>query len=202
MSDNKNPYSFPELTPAANRDPVSSPQSGGASAVEQPESLEDGLGSLAQSARKTHLASARVTMFVVGILTIAANVVMLNLAKANVDQAFNAEIFRLQEQGMEFDDAEIARLKEQAVVNLEWTSWGFIGSGVLFLVLGLLIYRFPVPCTVLGLILYLGGQAVTVAGNPEMLTRGIFLKVIIVFALVRAIQAAVAYQNEKKLNPA
>ncbi|WP_437192577.1 hypothetical protein [Planctomicrobium sp. SH527] len=203
MSDPKNPYSFPELIPvsrpAAGSASVESPQDRVAS-VDTQQGQVDGLGSLAQSARKTHLASARMTMFVVGILTIAANLMVLNFSKEDIDAALNEHIVSLQEQGIELNADEIAQLKREAVASFQWVTWAFVGTGVVFLILGVLIYRFPVPCTVLALILYLGGQAVTIADDPTMLTRGFVMKVIIVFALVKAIQTAIAYQKEMKGN--
>jgi len=133
----------------------------------------DELGSLAQSGRKQHLKSARTTMFVIGAITIVANVVLALLAE--------------KAPGVAPEDIRAVQI----------SGFAFAGLGLVFVVLGLLIYSAPVACTVLALILYIGGWAISGLGNPAMLANGLIIKIIIVVYLVKAIQAAVAYQREE-----
>lgn len=79
---------------------------------------------------------------------------------------------------------------------VKMTGFGFAGVGFTYFILGAFIYSAPVACTILGLILYVAGWAISAAMNPVMLANGIVIKIIIVMALVRAIQAAIAYQRE------
>lgn len=132
----------------------------------------DELGSLAQSSRKQHLKSARTTMYVIGAITIIANVGVALMAD------------------------KFAVLPED-IRSVQISGFGFAALGVVFVALGVMIYSAPVACTVLALILYIGGWAVTGIGNPAALAQGIVIKIIIVVALVKAIQAAVAYQREE-----
>lgn len=148
----------------------------------KPPMAEEGLGSLAQSARTSHLKSARTTLFVIGVLTIIANLGMAALAQNLVDQELRNEP---------------EQVKQQVVLVTQFVAGGFAAVGVIFLILGSLIYKAPVPCTVLALILYIAGQAISVLLDPTMLAKGAVVKVIIIVALVKAVQAALAYRREE-----
>lgn len=137
------------------------------------DSESDELGSLAQSGRKQHLKSARTTMYVIGVLTILANV------------------------GLALFAANAAGVAPEQARALQISGFAFAGLGVVFIVLGVMIYSAPVACTVLALILYIGGWAVSGIGNPAMLANGLIIKIVIVVYLVKAIQAAIAYQREE-----
>ena len=104
------------------------------------------LGSLAQSARGNQLKSARWIMIFVGVLTIAIN----GFAFATTDGTLDREVAELQAQGYEIDKAELANLS----FSNKLLTGGFAATGVLFILLGILVYQFPVPCTVTGLVLY------------------------------------------------
>jgi hypothetical protein len=75
---------------------------------------------------------------------------------------------------------------------------GAAALGVIFIVLGVLVYKFPVPCTVAGLILYIVSTLGFAALDPTTLVRGIILKIIIVVGLFKSVQSALAYQAEMK----
>ncbi|WP_437229093.1 hypothetical protein SH661x_001252 [Planctomicrobium sp. SH661] len=158
---------------------------------------DDGLKNLAQAARTDHLRSARITMFAIGGITIAVNLLLALFAKSAVDSQFEAEIRQLQNQGMVLDMEQVVLLKADAVRSTQLSGFGFAGMGVIFLVLGALVYKYPVPCTVLALILYLAGLAMTGLSDPTLLARGIFIKIIIIVALAKAIQTATAYGREQ-----
>lgn len=158
----------------------------------------DGLGSLAQSARKGHLKTARGIMFFVGVLTLLINGGLLLGAESMVESEINQEVRKLQAQGMEFDPAELAKLKESAVRETQLVSGAAAGIGVIFCVLGALVYKIPVPATVLALVLYVGAAAVFGMLDPSTLAKGLIVKIIIVVALVKAVNSAIAYEREQR----
>jgi uncharacterized membrane protein YidH (DUF202 family) len=135
------------------------------------------LGSLAQSARLKHLNTARWILIVVGVLTLGLNAVLLATMRDQLRGLPN------------FD--QLMKL---------YTLIAAIGMclGVIFVVLGILVKTFPVACTILGLVLYAGGNLFffVISEDPKMLYQGIIIKVIIIVAMVKSIQAAVAYQKE------
>ena len=146
------------------------------------------LGSLAQSARGNQLKSARWIMIFVGVLTIAIN----GFAFATTDGTLDREVAELQAQGYEIDDAELANL----IFSNKLITGGFAATGVLFILLGILVYQFPVPCTVTGLVLYIGAIGLGALLNPLSLAQGIIVKVLIIMGLVKSVKSAFAYTNE------
>ncbi len=164
----------------------------------------DELGSLSQKVRKDSLRSARITMFAVGVLTIGANLFFGLYAAQMVDK----EIEGMRKTGVVIDEAELKPLRETAIRATQLSSFVFVGLGAIFIALGCFVYKAPVACTVTALVLYLGGWmatvAISVAGEDgadvaKALMSGVIVKIFIILCLVRAIQAAVAYQKESKL---
>ena len=164
----------------------------------------DELGSLSQKVRKDSLRSARITMFVVGVLTIGANLFFALSAEQMVDK----EIADMRKTGVVFDEAELKSLRESAIRTTQLSSFVFVGLGAIFIALGCFVYKAPVACTVAALVLYLGGWmatvAISVAGEDganvvKAIMSGIVIKIIIIVCLAKAIQAAIAYQKEGSL---
>lgn len=133
------------------------------------------LGSLAQGARLKKLNSARNILIIIGILVIVGAAAFMVIIPA-------------QAQG----NIPEAQLRAFYLVN-----FALMGLGVVFFVLAFFVKQYPVPITVVSLILYLGYQALLVADDIQNLWRGIIIKVIIIAALVKAVQAAMAYQKEE-----
>ena len=77
-----------------------------------------------------------------------------------------------------------------------------IALGVIFIVMGLLVKQYPVPLTIAGLALYVGSALVFAALDPMTLLQGIIIKIFIVIGLVKAVQAALAYERERKASEA
>jgi hypothetical protein len=152
------------------------------------------LGSLGQSARSKHLKSAKVTMILVGILTIGANAFLAGMAEKLVDDAFKKELQNIPAE--QIDAVKLQELKQQAITTTKLVSIGFCVVGVVYLVLGFMVYRAPVATTATALVLYIAGWAVTGLMDPAMLLKGIILKIIIIGLLVRALKAAIEYQKE------
>ncbi len=70
--------------------------------------------------------------------------------------------------------------------------------GITYILFGVYVYRFPVPITISALIIYLALQAVQAALEPESLAKGFIIKILIIVALAKSIQAAIAYEAERK----
>jgi hypothetical protein len=145
------------------------------------------LGSLAQKAREKSLNTARIILILVGILQIGVGIGFAMMAQQNLE----AEV---KKQGMVIVDQ---RAFESTVHLLQAINGAAAFVGLLLLMCGLLVKRYPVPMTVTGLVLYVGLHATLAILEPESLVRGILLKIIFVVALVKAIQAAAAYQREE-----
>jgi hypothetical protein len=153
------------------------------------------LGDLAQAARGKELKNARGIMLLVGIVSILANGYFFTAASSNVQTEIDKELKKL---GPNFvvDPVKLAQVKSQAVRTTQLIALGGLILGGVFVACGLLVERHPVPITVTALTLYLGGNAVFGMLNPASLGTGWFMKIFIVVALFKAVQAAFAYQKE------
>ena len=153
------------------------------------------LGNLAQAARGKELKNARGIMLFVGIVSILANGYFFTAAASNVQEEIDKELGKL---GPTFvvDPVKLAQVKSQAVRTTRLIAFGGMLLGGVFVACGLLVERHPVPITVTALTLYLGGNAVFGMLNPASLGAGWFMKIFIVIALFKAVQAAFAYQKE------
>lgn len=158
---------------------------------------EPKLGSLAQSARTNQLRSARTTMYFVGGLTILANLFMVFGAEGLVENNFAAEMRQLQQEGFELDMAKVEEIKASAIRSTQLMGVGFVGVGIIFCILGAYIYKYPVPATVLALVLYLSGAAISAMIDPATVASGLVIKIIIIVVLAKAIQSALAYRRQE-----
>lgn len=138
------------------------------------------LGSLAQSTRNYDLGKTRNILLIIGGLTIAINGIMF----AN---AVN-----------EVREAGIAPEDQARVVTIVRMIYGAaIAVGAVFVISAVLIRKFPVPLTILSLVLYVGATAGFAFLDPATLVSGIIFKVIIVVLLGKSVQTALAYQRDR-----
>ncbi len=158
--------------------------------------MSEPVGSLAQSARSKDLTNARRILIIIGVLTVVVNGVQWGMVQDQVREAFAAEVKAIEAQGMVVDEEEVTRLEATTLSVARLVVGGAIAIGVIFIVLGTMVKKFPVVCTVMRLVLYVGAAAVFGMMDPSTLTRGVFLKVIMVVFLAKAVQAAVVYQRE------
>jgi len=154
-----------------------------------------GLGSLAQSARSKKLNQARWLLIIIGGLTIVINVIMIATLRSQVKAAIDAEIQKTP--GAIVDQAKRQALEDQAVRIGTIIGIFTVVLGAVFIFLGIIVHVFPVPATVIALVLYVGAAAVFGVLEPALLLKGLIIKVIIVVALIQAIIAAAAYQKEQ-----
>jgi hypothetical protein len=93
-------------------------------------------------------------------------------------------------------EIEDAQVRVNTLVNA-----GFGICGVIMVVCGILINKFPIPATVLSLVVYIGITAIMVAFSDSpgaALGSGMIIRVIVIVALAKAIQSAIAYEKERR----
>ena len=154
-----------------------------------------GLGSLAQSVRGKEIRNARTILLFVGVLSVLVNGFFFFMAQKNVDEAIEEQIKKLPA-GQIADPDKVAAIRDTAVGSVHLMAGGGMALGVAFLICALLVGQYPVPATITGLVLYLGGNAVFMLMDPTSIGAGILVKILIVAGLFKAVQAAVAYQKE------
>jgi hypothetical protein len=144
------------------------------------------LGSLAQAARGNELKQAQRILIVIGLLTLAVNGFNLYNLPNEIQQA-------IQQNQIPAEQHEEAR---QKIAMIGYLLYGLPALlGVLFVVFGVIIHRFPVAITVTSLVLYVLATVAFALIVPASLAAGIFIKIIIIIALFRAIKAARAYES-------
>jgi hypothetical protein len=166
--------------------------------MSQPESGLPRLGSLAQSARSKQLNTARGLLIFIGVATILFNVIQLMIVKDQIKKGIDQEISARLLPGQQVNEVERQKIENAAIVFAYILCGSLIFLGLLFVVFGLIVKLFPVPVTVISLVLYLGAIAVFAVLNPPSLGAGIIIKIFIVIALVKAIQSAIAYQKAER----
>jgi hypothetical protein len=127
--------------------------------------------------------------FVIGVLTILANLGVAMLSDSRIDE----EAKKLQGQGMVVDQKAIEAAKRET----QLTCAGFAAVGVVFIVMGFFVNAYPVPITISALVLYLAGNAISAVMDPTTIAQGIIIKIIIIAGLVRSIKAALEYERER-----
>ena len=148
------------------------------------------MGSLAQAARKQRLRSARFILIGIGILQIIVSLILISIIPSRVDE----EIRELREQGHDVP----RELRDQVIRTNRLLNSIPLAAGITFVVFGLAVYAKPVPITIASVIIYVGCNALFIFLEPSTITRGIILKIIIVVALVRAVQTAIAFEQERR----
>jgi hypothetical protein len=158
--------------------------------------MSDGLGSLAQSVRRKGLKSTKATIIAIGVLTAVANFALAGMT----DVAAARYVQKLHKEGKIVDPRRVDVAKR----TTRLISIGFGVLGVVFIVMGIFVETFPVPITILALVMFLAGWAATVVMAPpsSAVTRvtsvgTIVVKIIIAVGLARSIQTAIAYERDR-----
>lgn len=154
------------------------------------------LGSLAQSARIKELNTARSILIVIGILTILVNGFQFSQARDQVHKALQVELTK---QGIAGFPPHVQQIEEVALRFTYLVLGAMVGMGVLFVVFGILVKTYPVPITITSLVLYVGAALAFAVMDPKTLAMGAVIKIFIVIALAKAIQSALVYQKEQRL---
>jgi hypothetical protein len=164
--------------------------------------LQTGLGSLGQEARLKNLNTAKWIMIVVGILTIGVNVFQYTAVEKIIDAQLAEELRKEGIARHQVDQAAYNQARDTAIRGVRVICLVLIGLGVLYIVMGMLVKQYPVPLTIAGLSLYVGSALVFAALDPMTLFQGIIIKIFIVIGLVKAVQAALAYEKERRTSAA
>jgi hypothetical protein len=159
------------------------------------------LGSLVNSARTKQLKTARGILLFVGVMTILVNGVMVFFADSLVQNQIDEELRSPQFAGRQINHQALAEFKQAAVQSTRIADGIAIAAGIVFIVCALNVQRYPVPITIFSLVLYIGLAAAYAVIDPRTLLAGLIVKVIIVIALFKAIQAAISMQREQSLAP-
>ena len=154
------------------------------------------LGKLAQSARGGELKKAAIILFVIAGLSMLQGFMEYSTVEAQVDAVIAKELQG--NPGAVVDPA--VRLQ---IINIaKMVASAFFVLGGIYIVLGLMIRKFPVPISILSLTLYLGVMAILALLNPLTLVQGWIIKIIAIVGLSKAIQAAFAYKREMAMERA
>ena len=158
------------------------------------------LGSLAQSAREKELKVARRILLIIGILTAGFNGLLLATVRDQAKQALDAEVRKLPP-GQVADPVRLQQAEDRLVTYNSLFFGALTALGVLFVVFGIIIKMYPVQVTITSLVLYILVNVVVVILEPETLAPNmfaVFVKIAIVAALAKAVQAAIAYDRERR----
>jgi hypothetical protein len=151
------------------------------------------LGSLAQAARDKSLREARNLLVIIGLINIVVN----SVAVASFRDRAQKEAADLQAKGQLIDHDKL-----EAVIRAGQVSIGaFAVLGVIYLLLGLMVRAYPVPITITAFVIYVAANVIVAVADPSVLATGFIFKIIVVAALVKAIQAALAYQRDQASAP-
>ena len=151
------------------------------------------VGSFAQSARGQEIGQARTILFVLGTLFVVGYGIMSAIAP----MVTNTEIERAEKAG------EIAPEQvEQSRIGLTAINYAIFGSsmalGVLFIIFGFIVKKFPAPITIASLALYILWILAAAIVNPFNLVSGLIVKIVVIVGLAKAIKAAFAYEQDKR----
>ncbi len=160
-------------------------------------SASSGLGSLAQSIRLKELKTARNILVIVGLLWGAFGLFFFFNTHNEVEQLVRQQVQDLHARGMAEIPASVEQFRHRVTLFCQMIYGGQVVLGAVLIVLGALVRRHPVPTTVLGLVLYVGYVAIFGLLNPASLLSGLLFKIIVVVALAKSIQSAVAYQRSR-----
>ena len=154
------------------------------------------LGSLSQSIRQKRIRECRNFLIIIGLIIAGMNFFRLMSAKEEVDQVIQQEIVKGQQQRMVVDQNALNLQRARIMTFVQIIYGGMAGLGVLYILLGLVVQKFPVPITIFSLVLYIGSNAILGFLDPVWLLQAIIFKIIIIAAFIKAIQAAISYQRE------
>jgi hypothetical protein len=160
--------------------------------------LQTGLGSLGQEARLKNLNTAKWIMIIVGLIQMGNFAIFYAMTEKEADTVI-AEELRNQRIGRDQIDPVQFREYRDTMIRIARLIYGaLIALGAAFVIMGLFVKKYPVPLTITALVLFIGVHAVLAILNPVNLAAGLLLKVIFIVGLAKAIQAAIAYERERK----
>jgi predicted PurR-regulated permease PerM len=160
--------------------------------------MADDLGSLAQSARTKQLKTARGILYFVGILTLIVNGGLFIFADKFVDSQIESELAPARAQHKMINQQVVQEFRERTIRSIQLGCGIAVVIGVVFIICAAMVYKYPIASTVTSLVLYLGAAAGYGVIAPATLLQGWWVKILVVAGLFKAVQAALAYENERK----
>jgi hypothetical protein len=142
---------------------------------------------IAKKISRRSLQEPRALMFAIGLLTVAIN--GFAMARLRIDT--EALVKQHEAQGHVVDRAKL----EAPLRIIQLINGGFVALGIAFIGLGLAINRYPVPTTVLALVLFLGGIAISAIVDPATIAQAGLFKILATVGLAEAIRFAVSYRR-------
>jgi hypothetical protein len=132
------------------------------------------------------------------LLTIAANLLFQLMARDAIRRELDAEIAKAGGRA-NVDPVKVQQVEDEHMMIATMVYGAAIVLGVVFVVCGVLVNRFPVPVTILSLVLYVSATLGFAVLNPATLAPvGLIVKVLIIVFLAKAVQAALAYEKERQ----
>lgn len=141
-----------------------------------------GLDNLADSIRDRILKQSRIALAVIGVFTLGYLAYQFN--------EFNTE---LDELGPGIREALAPEIAEAHLIM-----YLSLAVGVLFLGLAACIYRYPLVCTLSGLVIFAASILINAVLDPSTLYQGIIMRVAIVAVLINGVKTARIYTEELK----
>ena len=163
------------------------------------------LGNLAQSARKRSFKWTRIFFLAIGLLNLAQSATKIGNIREEIHKELMAEVDKLGP-GFRVDQGKLQSLEESLVPAATIVLYGMASVGATFIVLALLMGRYPLPTALLGLVLYIAISAFyfyqIFSAGKEAAWVTVAIRLVIVVGLIKAVQSAFAYQREKRAEPA
>lgn len=141
-----------------------------------------GLGDLANFVRKGILKQSRIALAVVGVLTLGFATYKYVQLQGEIDEA-----------GPLLREAFASEIAEANLIF-----YLTMAVGVLFLGLAAFVYRYPLFCTLSGLVIYVAAILISGIVDPSTLYQGIIMRVAIVAVLINGVKTAIVYSKELK----
>lgn len=148
-----------------------------------------------QKARAREIRSVRLILLIIGILHVMANLGTFFVLDRAVAAEIEAQRLAFEKQGVEVTDAALLAAGERRLRWLERVLTAGASLGLGFIVLAVLARRFPLPCSIAGVVLYLSATAIACYFDPATLTKGWIVKALIVAGLFKAIQSALVVEH-------
>jgi uncharacterized membrane protein YwzB len=142
-----------------------------------------------QALRTKELKSARIILIVVGVIQLLFAVYALYNIRSEFDKAVAAEV-RSQGPGYVVDPELADAAFEENKATMYAANSVPLALGLVFLILSVFVYRYPVGVTLTGLILFILAHVGDAIVDPSQLFKGIILKVIFISILWKAYQSA------------
>jgi len=150
--------------------------------------------SLARSAKKEQLKVARYILLLIGLLTIAWNGYEFSQIDRAVDLEVQKRINSLHAKGLVEDQVEVTQLRNRLARFIQFACGLMVAVGIVFVVLGMMVYAYPLSATILGLVIYVGSIALFGFLSPETLLQGALGKIVFVVALAASVRTAIAWR--------